>query len=333
MPMNRAVRSRPSSLAWGCFLLAGILLICGLTAYPLSQSLEHGAGSQSTISVKTELVALPVRVTDSNGSFVSGLGLQDFRVYEDKRLQKVTLFQEGDAPVTVGLLVDHSRSMGPKLAEVATAVSSFAQSSNLQDEMFVVDFNDDVSVQLLHGKAFTNDPKELAKAVTSVRARGRTALYDAVAEGLLHVQLGHFDRKALIIVSDGGDNASQQKFSQVLALAQRAQVLIYSIGLIGDTEEVNPAVLRRLSKATGGIAYFPDRSHTVTSISTQIARDLREQYTLGFSPENASDVHSFRKVEVKVAAPGHGKVRVQTRSGYYAVEEKSSPERAAKGAK
>jgi VWFA-related protein len=283
--------------------------------------------------VKTELVALPVRVTDANGSFVSGLGLHDFRVYEDKRLQKVTLFQEGDTPVTVGLVVDHSRSMGPKLAEVATAVSSFAQSSNLQDEMFVVDFNDDVSVELMDGKAFTNDPKELAKAVTSVHARGRTALYDAVAEGLLHVQLGHCDRKALIIVSDGGDNASQQKFSQVLALAQRAQVLIYSIGLIGDTEEVNPAVLRRLSKATGGIAYFPDSSHTVTSISIQIARDLREQYTLGFSPENANKIHSFRKIEVKVAAPGHGKIRVQTRSGYYAVEEKSSPAQAAKGAK
>ena len=334
--MMLTIRCQRGRLFRSWFLAASILLFCGLADYPQSQQPPAplpGTAGQSAISVKTELVALPVRVTDANGSFVSGLRLQDFRVYEDRRLQKVTLFQEGDTPVTVGLVVDHSRSMGPMLPEVAAAVSSFAQSSNLQDEMFVVDFNDDVSVELLNGKAFTHDPRELANAVLSVRARGRTALYDAVAEGLLHLQLGHCDRKALIIVSDGGDNASQQKFSQILAQARQSQVLIYSIGLIGDTEEVNPAVLRRLSKATGGIAYFPDRAHTVTSISAQIARDLREQYTLGFSPENANKAHSFRKIEVKVAVSGHGKVRVRTRSGYFAGEEQSSPARAAKGAK
>ena len=133
---------------------------------------------------------LPVNVTDANGNFISGLSLQNFRVYEDGRLQKVASFQEGDIPVTVGLIVDHSRSMGPKLPEVAAAVSAFAQSSNPQDEMFVVDFNDDVSVELLNGKAFTNNPHELEKAVSAVSARGRTALYDAVAEGLIHSQLG-----------------------------------------------------------------------------------------------------------------------------------------------
>ena len=159
--------------------------------------------------------------------------------------------------MTVGLIVDHSRSMGPKLPEVAAAVSAFAQSSNPQDEMFVVDFNDDVSVELLDGKPFTNDPHELEKAVSAVSARGRTALYDAVAEGLNHLQFGHWDKKALIIVSDGGDNASRHKFSQVLALAQRSQVVIYSIGLVDANEEENPNVLRRLCKDTGGIAYFP----------------------------------------------------------------------------
>lgn len=334
--MNSTIHSQWSPHSPSCMLLACILLFFSHAAYPQSLPsplpLPRVVG-QSTISVKTELVALPVRVTDASGSFVSGLSLQNFRVYEDMRLQKVILFQEGDAPVTVGLIVDHSRSMGPKLAEVAAAVSSFAQSSNPQDEMFVVDFNDDVTVELLHGKAFTNDPKELALAVHSVRARGRTALYDAMAEGLLHLQLGHCERKALIIISDGGDNASKQKLSQILARAQQSQVLIYAIGLIGDTEEVNPAVLRRLSKATGGVAYFPDGAHSVTSISTQIARDLREQYTLGFSPENANKAHSFRKIAVKVTAPGHGKIHVRTRSGYLAAEENSSPAEAAKGSK
>jgi VWFA-related protein len=287
----------------------------------------------SAISVKTDLVVLPVSVTDTNGNVVLGLSQQNFRVYEDGRLQKVSLFQQGDTPVTVGLVVDHSRSMGPKLSEVAAAVSAFAQSSNPQDEMFVVDFNDDVWVELMDGKPFTNDPKVLAKAVSSVHARGRTALYDAVAEGLLHLQLAHWDKKALIIVSDGGDNASQQKFAQVLALAQQSQVLIYSIGLIGETEEVDPDVLRRLSKATGGIAYFPEGTNTVTSVSAQIARDLREQYTLGFAPEKANRARAFRKIEVRVDAPGHGKIRVRTRSGYFAAEEKSPAAQAAEGAK
>ncbi len=252
-------------------------------------------------------------------------------MYEDGQLQSITMFEQRDAPVSVGLIVDHSRSMGSKLSEVAAAVSSFARSSNPQDEMFVVDFNDDVTVELMGGKAFTNDPQELAIAVSSVRARGRTALYDAVAEGLLHIQLGHCDRKALVIVSDGGDNASRQKFSQVLALAQQSQVLIYSIGLIGDDGEVAPGVLRRLSKVTGGTAYFPDRTNSVTSISEQIARDLREQYTLGFAPGKKNQARSFRKIEVKVAAPGRGKLLVQTRSGYYSAEEKSPPSQAAKG--
>ena len=303
-----------------CCLFVAILPFCEPAACP--QSLSQTP--EPTISVKTNLVVLPVSITDANGNVILGLNEQDFRVYEDGRLQKLIFFKQGDTPVTVGLIVDHSRSMASKLPEVAAAVTSFAQSSNPQDEMFVVDFNDDVSVELLGGKPFTNDPGELSKAIFAVHARGRTALYDAVAEGLLHLQLGHSVRKALIIVSDGGDNASQEKFSQLLAASQQSQVLIYSIALIDEDGDVNPGVLRRLAKATGGIAYFPDATHTVSSISAQIARDLRDQYTLGFAPENANKSHDFRKIEVKVAAPGHGKVHVRTRSGYFVADGKPS---------
>jgi VWFA-related protein len=272
------------------------------------------------------LVVLPVNVTDANGNSISGLSLQNFRVYEDGQLQKVTAFQEGDTPVTVGLVVDHSRSMGPKLPEVAAAVSAFAQSSNPQDEMFVVDFNDDVSVELLNGKPFTSDAHELEKAVSAVSARGRTALYDAVAEGLTHLHLGHWDKRALIIVSDGGDNASRQKYSQVLALAQRSQVVIYSIGLVdADEDEANPSLLRRISKDTGGIAFFPMSVKSVADISKRIARDLREQYTLGFVPETTDGSDSFRQIRVKVDAPGHGKCHVRTRSGYFKSQQERNP--------
>ena len=312
-----------------CCFFGAVLLFCGTPGYPQSQSPTPA----STISVNTNLVVLPVSITDAIGNVVLGLNERDFRVYEDGRLQKLTFFKRGDTPVTVGLIVDHSRSMAGKLAEVAAAVSSFAQSSNPQDEMFVVDFNDDVSVELLDGKPFTNDPAELEKAIFSVHARGRTALYDAVSEGLLHLKLGHSVRKALIIVSDGGDNASLEKFSHLLVLSQQSQVLIYSIALIDEDGDVNPGVLRRLSKATGGIAYFPDATHTVTSISAQIARDLREQYTLGFAPENANNPHAFRKIEVKVASPGRGKIRIRTRSGYFVADEMPSPAPAAQVSK
>lgn len=320
--MTRIVRSKRRSL-FRCLCLSAtsLLFFCSFSANSQSlpkESVPPGGHGQPAILVKTELVVLPVSVTDANGNFISGLGPQDFRVYEDGRLQNVTSFHEGDAPVTVGLIVDHSRSMGPNLAEVAAAVSSFAQSSNPQDEMFVVDFNDDVSVELMDGKAFTNDPRELAKAVFSVRALGRTALYDAVAEGLIHLQLGQWDRKALIVVSDGGDNASQHKFSQILALAHQSQVAIYSVVLVDPSDEdQNPDVLRRLSKDTGGIAFFPMSLAGVAAISKQIARDLREQYTLGFAPEKTDTTNSFRHIRVKVAASSHGKVRVRTRLGYF----------------
>jgi Ca-activated chloride channel homolog len=212
--------------------------------------------------------------------------------------------------------------MGSKLPDVVTAVSSFAHSSNPQDEMFVVDFNDDVSVELLGGKPFTHDSKELEHALRAVSARGRTALYDAVAEGLLHLQLAHWDKRALIIVSDGGDNASHLKYSQILALARRSQVLIYSIVLAGDSQEEDPGVLRRLCKDTGGIAYLPRAGESVATISTEIARDLREQYTLGYVPQSTKRADAFRKLEVKVTAPGHGKLRVRTRHGYSPAAEK-----------
>ncbi len=185
--------------------------------------------------------------------------------------------------------------------------------------MFVVDFNDTVSVELPGGKPFTNDAKELEKAVAAVSARGRTALYDAIVEGLTHLQLGRWDKKALVIVSDGGDNASQHKHSDVLALARRSQAVIYSIGLVGaSSAEENPGVLKRLCNDTGGIAFFPGAGESVANISAQIARDLREQYTLGFVPEKRNTGNSFRKIQVKVSVAGRGKVRVRTRTGYFA---------------
>jgi Ca-activated chloride channel family protein len=282
------------------------------------------AGSQAKITVTSSLVLLPAKVINSSGIFVSGLKAQNFRVFEDGSQQDITLFKQEDTPVTVGLIVDHSRSMGPKLSAVVLAINAFAHSSNPDDEMFVVDFNENVSVELMRGKPFTHEPAELRKALLAVSAIGQTALYDAVMEGLTHVELGQWDKKALIIVSDGGDNASHAKFSELLALAQRSHVVIYSMGLIDEAgEEENPRILKKLSNATGGITFFTKRSDEAANFMNQIARDLREQYTLGYVPPGKDGRDSFRKIKVEVFSPSAGKLRVRTRPGYFPSKPKS----------
>jgi len=274
-------------------------------------------GAQSTISVRTSLVILPVRVTDDAGIFVSGLGQQGFRIYDNGQLQTITTFRHNDAPATVGMIVDHSRSMAASLPEVAAAVSAFAQSSNPQDEMFVVNFNDSASLQPLGGKLFSSNAGELGKAVTSVSARGRTALYDAVALGLRQLQLGRWDKKALIIVSDGEDNASHIKYSQLVGLAQQSSALIYSIALQESPNEMeNTDVLAKLCKRTGGAFYSPSSAQDVSKVTSEIARDIRRQYILGFMPQATDREGSFRKLKVSANAPGGGKLHVQTRAGY-----------------
>jgi Ca-activated chloride channel family protein len=301
-------------LAVCAFMLAGS---ASNAQSSLATTAESGANEQRAISVISQLVVLPVKVTNTNGNFVPGLVKNNFQVYEDKRLQNLTLFQQEDTPVSVGLVVDHSGSMGTKLPNVIAAISAFAHSGNPEDEMFVVDFNDNVVIEPLDGKPFTNSTAELEKAVDAVSARGRTALYDAVSEGLSHLQLSHLQRKALILISDGGDNASHCKRAEILALARQSQVMIYSIVLEDEvTKEQDPKVLRQLSDDTGGVAFFPKSEQSVIDSTAQIARELREQYVLGFVPEKHANGNSFRKVQVKVTTPENSKLHVHTRAGY-----------------
>jgi Ca-activated chloride channel family protein len=284
------------------------------------------------ISIVSQLVVLPVNVTDAHGDFVSGLTENNFQVYEENRLQNLTVFEQEDTPVSVGLVVDHSASMKPKLASVIEAISAFAISGNSKDEMFVVDFNDNVTVKPQGEKPFTNNADELGKAAEAVVPSGRTALYDAMAKGLDHLKLGQWQKKALVVISDGGDNASLFKYSDILALARQSQVMIYSIILLDQTsDEQNPKMLQRLCKETGGIAYLPDSQRSVVDLSLFIARDLRQQYTVGFVPENRGTGNSFRRIQVRVTAPKQGKVHVRTRSGYTLASKNSGSEGLANG--
>jgi Ca-activated chloride channel homolog len=275
---------------------------------------------QAVISVHTELVAVPVIVTDAHGRHVPGLTQDNFRLSEDGRPQPIALFLHGDAPITLGLIVDRSQSMRPRASALLIAVSILLQASHPDDELFAVDFNDRVSFALPAGRPFTNDAKDLAVALAAVHAEGQTALYDGVAEGLQHLQLGHAEKHALIVVSDGGDNASRRKYAEVLALARQSDAVIYAIGLLATSpaEDEDESLLKRLCKDTGGAAYFPRTTSEIAVMSTEVVHDLREQYTLGFTPGARTDGPAFRKIEVTASAAGHGRLHVRTRSGYLA---------------
>ena len=282
---------------------------------------------QSVITVRTELVVVPVAVTDSRGRHVSDLSEQSFQVYEDGHLRPTAAFHRGDAPMTLGLIVDRSQSMRQKTAAVLTAVSAVLQSIRSEDELFAVDFNDHVSFELPEDHPFTNDPKAIEATLMTSRAEGQTALYDGVAAGLQQLRAGHGERRALIVVSDGGDNASKRRYADVLALARQSDGVIYAIGLLAPSEQEDQDAepLKRLCKDTGGIAYFPRTGDEIAAASAQVAAEIRDQYTLGFLPGASTDARAFRKIEVTVTAEKRGRLRVRTRSGYVIVPERAKP--------
>ena len=282
---------------------------------------------QGVITVRTELVAVPVTVTDAQGRHVTGLNQDNFRVFEDGRPQPIAVFSRGDAPLTLGVAVDRSQSMRSKTPALLAAVGALARSIRPGDEMFAVTFNDRAELALPGDQPFTNDAKQLEAALSAVRAEGETALYDGVAEGLRHLRLGQSGKHALVIVSDGGDNASRETYARILALARQSDAVIYAIGLLGTSsaheEDENAGLLKRLCGDTGGVAYFPSTPSEIVAMAAEIARDLREQYTLGFTPGDRPDGRAFHKIRVTVTAPGLEHLHVRTRSGYLAGGDKA----------
>jgi VWFA-related protein len=274
---------------------------------------------QAVISVRTELVTVPVAVTDDHGHQVPGLIQDNFRVYDEGRPQTIVVFHHGDVPVTLGLIVDRSQSMRPKNAAFMTAVSALLQASRPDDELFAIGFSDRASLIHAGSEPFTSDLTAMTTALSAMPAGGRTALYDGLAEGIQHLELGHAAKRVLVVVSDGGDNASHETYARILTLARRSQTVIYAIGLLGTPPaevEEDAGAIERLCRDTGGVAYFPRSVEDTATASARVARDLREQYTLGIVPEPRADRGAFRRIDVKVSAAGHGRLHVRTRAGY-----------------
>jgi Ca-activated chloride channel family protein len=274
--------------------------------------------SPSFLASSSELVVLPVVVLDQRGGgFVTDLGRERFVVYDNGRRQDISLFTNEDTPVTVGLVIDSSGSMRPKMPDVIVGATAFARSSNPEDELFTLAFNDSVVESGSRSLLTAADGAALELQLRSMVPQGRTALYDALVAALDRVEQAAQARKALVLMSDGGDNASRATLRDVLARAQRSHVTIFSIGLFdeGDADR-NPGVLKSLADSTGGQRFLPRSPSLLLQACTRIARELRSGYTIGFIPADRDG--AFHRVRVAVEPENGRKFSVRTRPGYFA---------------
>ena len=276
-------------------------------------------GDEYTIRVDVEMVILHATAQDHKHALVSGLDKDNFQVYEDGVLQPIKNFSHEDIPVTVGLVIDNSGSMKPKRTDVIAAALAFARSSNPQDQIFVVNFNERVSFGLPDNTPFTDQVAQLEVALSRIRAQGETALYDALAAALEHLRMGNRDKKVLIIISDGGDNASKHKLTEIVTMVGQPDAIIYTIGIFDEQDpDRNPVMLKRLAKDTGGEAFLPESLRDIAPICEKIAHDIRNQYTISYAPTNRKRDGTYRIIEVRASAPGRGRLSVRTRTGYFA---------------
>ena len=271
-------------------------------------------------SSRAELVVVHVTITDRRGAYVTALPREAFRISEDGAPQRIDFFSGEDSPVTVGFLVDSSGSMREGRERVIAAATAFAETSNSQDEIFALAFNEYVRPALPPSLPFTSDAGIFRVALAgAMGAQGRTAMYDAISNGLSYIAKGHHPRRVLVVVGDGGDNASTKTFDEVLKEAQSSNAAIYTVGIIDPLErDADPGLLKRLANATGGKSFFPRDVEDVDDVLQQIAEDIRHSYTLGYVSTNSARDGKFRKVRVVVNDSDRRSLRVRARDGYRA---------------
>jgi VWFA-related protein len=282
------------------------------------------SGDRYTFRSQVNEVTLSATVLDSRRHLVTNLAETNFAVYEDNQPQKITFFKRQDIPVSIGIVVDNSGSMRTKRAAVTKAVLNLIQASNPQDEVFVVNFNDDPYLD----QDFTNKIPPLREALDRVDSRGGTALYDAVIASADHLAKGaKKEKKVLLVITDGVDNESRESLESAIRKVQDDNgPTIYTIGILGDEPGVKRAkrALQSLSDQTGGVAFFPKDLMEVDEISQEVARDIRNQYTLTYKPTNPRSNGGYRKVKVEARAPGYKDLQVRTRDGYFADEKRTA---------
>jgi VWFA-related protein len=279
----------------------------------------------ANLRVDTALAVIPVHVTNTLGTPINNLSKENFRLFENGVEQTISYFATEDAPLSVGLLFDSSGSMQNKMAKSLEAAAELFKTSNLQDEFFLVEFNERPKMSV----PFTSDSEELYQRIVHTKPFGRTSLYDAVHLALAQMKKARNPRKALVILSDGGDNRSRHTFQQIRSLLLEADVQVYAMGIFDPEdvpkrprEELNgPRVLDELTEESGGRHFRVSDINDLPEISAQIGLELRSQYVLGYSPINETRDGKYRRVNVKLAPEGGARLRVDYRRGYYAPTE------------
>jgi Ca-activated chloride channel family protein len=268
-------------------------------------------------------VLLHATVIDDKQRMVTNLDKNAFTVFEDGKPQVIKSFRYEDIPISLGIVIDNSGSMREKRAKVNKAALNLVRASNPQDEVFVVNFSDEFFLD----QPFTSKINLLQSALEKYETRGGTALYDAVVASADELKRhGKLQKKILFVVTDGEDDASRESLEQaVRQLQEENGPTVYAIGLLGD-ERARRAkrALQTISERTGGIAFFPRTLDEVDQISSTVARDIRNQYTIGYKPTTPKSVGGYRAIRVEARASGHGKLTVRTRSGYYAGQEQAA---------
>jgi Ca-activated chloride channel family protein len=280
-------------------------------------------GPKANIRVESTLVLIPVTVTDLLNRIVTGLEKDNFKIIEDKTEQEITQFSSEDLPISVGVVFDCSGSMEGKLQKSRLAVAQFFKDANPEDEFFLVQFND--GAQII--QPFTRNLAQIQNRLAFTRSQGKTALLDAVYLGLQEMKKGVNPRKALLIVSDGGDNNSRYTDGEIKNLVKEADVQIYAIGIFepagnrGRTPEelAGPTLLSEIAEQTGGRQYPAESVNELPDIAAKIGVELRNQYILGYAPQNREHDGKYRRVQVKLVPPrGLPPLRASWRLGYYA---------------
>ena len=286
--------------------------------------LPIGAQQQDTpaapvFKAESDLVVVYVNVFDGRSDAVPGLPEQAFTVAEDDQPQRITFFNNEDVPVAVGLIVDNSGSMITRRPMVMAGTKAFAESSHPEDEVFTIVFNEHIRHGLPETLQFTTSRPQIEVAVSRFPPGGRTALHDAVVAGLEHLEEASHQKRVLVVLSDGDDNASQHSDEVMFERAARSDALIYTISTADLVSSAGkPRVLKKLAEVTGGVSYTPTSERNVVDAFREIAGNIRRGYSIGYMPTNQSRDGRFRRVKVSVRAPGHRNLKVVARDGYLA---------------
>ena len=310
-------------------LLSSLLLLCWLAAGqskqppPAKQPPAATADEPTTFTAETRWVILPVSVSDKNGKLITDLQEKSFKVFENGVEQPIKLFRHEDVPISLGIIIDNSGSMREKRQKVEVASVDLVKASNHHDEVFIVNFNDEAYLDV----EMTNDIKKMEEGVARIDSRGGTAMREAINMSIDYLkEKGKNHKKVLLVVTDGNDNASTVGLERLVNRARQSEVLIYAIGLLDEEERREAKAAKRalnaLTQESGGLAFYPKGVTEVDAIALQVAHEIRNQYTIAYSPLNDARDGSFRQIKVTVNGPGHPQVR--TRTGYYATADRDS---------